>query len=154
MTFDLPMGRSQPRAWRWAVATIVAVVLSLVACAVLVVWGKAVFPSTDGYAHYAFADYGKLTIIGVVLACLAWPAVTLISSRAVRPFLLLTVVVTIVGLAPDAYILSRGQSPQAVLILVLMHVALALITFPALVFLAPQRTRGAAPARVGSRARS
>ena len=70
MTFDLPMRRRQPRAWRWVVATIVAVVLSLVACAVLVVIGKAVFPSTVGYEHYAFADYGKLTIIGVVLG--AW----------------------------------------------------------------------------------
>lgn len=154
MTFDLPMGRSQPRAWRWAVATIVAVLLSLVACAVLVVIGRAVFPATAGYEHYAFADYGKLTIIGVVLACLAWPAVTLISSRAVRPFLLLTVVVTIVGLAPDAYILYRGQSAQAVLILVLMHIALALVTFPALVLLAPQRSRDDAAAPIGRRARS
>ncbi len=74
---------------------------------------------------------------------------TLASSQARRPFLLLTTVVTIVGFAPDAWILYEGQSPEAVLVLIAMHVALALITYPALVFIAPQQLKtgaGYAPA--------
>lgn len=141
MTFDLPAGRAQPHLGRFAIATIVAVVLSLGACALLVAIGTAVFPSTAGYDHFRFGDYGKLTIIGVILACAAWPLMTLVSSRARGPFLLLTVAVTIVGLAPDVWIALRGQSVEAVAVLAAMHVALALITYPALVFIAPQTGR-------------
>ncbi|AMM21499.1 hypothetical protein AX769_16840 [Frondihabitans sp. PAMC 28766] len=139
MKFDLPGGRRQPRAWRWVLATIVAVGVSLAACAALVAVGKAVYPSTVGYQHYAFGDYGKLTIIGVVVACSAWPLMTLVSSRARAPFFLLTIIVTVVGLAPDGYILFRGQPADAVLVLVWMHLALAIVTYPALVLIAPQR---------------
>jgi hypothetical protein len=46
---------------------------------ILVTIGTAVFPSTKGYVHFQFSDYAKLTIIGVVIACLAWPVVTRIS---------------------------------------------------------------------------
>lgn len=133
----------QPQWWRFFLAMIVSVVLSLVACAVLVVIGTALFPSTAHYGHFAFADYGKLTIIGVILASLAWPVMTLVSSRARRPFLLLTLLVTVVGLAPDFWILFRGAPADAVLVLIFMHIALALITYPALVLIAPQRIAAA-----------
>ena len=139
MTFDLPAGRAQPHLWRWILALCVAIGASLAACAALAAIGTAVFPSTVGYPHFQFADYAKLTIVGVFFACLAWPLMTLVSSRARGPFLLLTVIVTIVGLAPDAWILYKGQPAEAVLVLVAMHFALALITYPALVFIAPQR---------------
>jgi hypothetical protein len=39
-----------------------------------------VFPSTKGYGHFQFSDYAKLTIIGVIIACVAWPIVTRIYS--------------------------------------------------------------------------
>ena len=71
MTFDLPAGRAQPRLWRWILALCVAIVASLAACAALASIGTAVFPSTAGYPHFQFADYAKLTIIGVFFACLA-----------------------------------------------------------------------------------
>jgi hypothetical protein len=141
VTFDLPAGRAQPGPGRFAIATLTAIVLSLVACAVLVAIGTAVFPATAGYDHFRFGDYGKLTIIGVFLACAAWPLMSLVSSRARGPFLLLTVIVTVVGLAPDVWILYRGQSVEAVAVLAAMHGALALITYPALVYIAPQRRR-------------
>ena len=38
-----------------------------------VVIGTAIFPATKGYVHFRFSDYAKLTVIGVVIACLAWP---------------------------------------------------------------------------------
>lgn len=139
MTFDFPAGRRQPRPLRFALATVVAVGASLAACAMLVAIGTALFPSTVGYAHFQFSDYGKFTIVGVLLACLAWPVATLVSSRASGPFFVLTVVVTGVGLAPDAWILYKGQPVEAVSVLIAMHFALALITYPALVCIAPQR---------------
>ncbi|MEF2978398.1 DUF6069 family protein [Subtercola sp. YIM 133946] len=140
---DLPLGRSQPRLLRFVVATVVAVAASLLACAGLVGLGVLLYPATKGYEHYAFSDYGKLTIIGVVLASLAWPLVTLVSTRARRLYVWLAVIVTVVGFAPDAWILYTGQPAAGVFILVLMHLALALITCVALVFIAPQQTRGA-----------
>lgn len=49
---------------------------SLAADAILVVIGTTLFSSTRDYVHFQFHDYAKLTIIGVVIACLAWPVVT------------------------------------------------------------------------------
>ncbi|TIH36167.1 hypothetical protein D4765_10345 [Subtercola vilae] len=139
--FDLPLGGAQPGVVRFVIATIVAVVLSLLACAAIAAASSTLWPSIAGYDHFRFADYGKLTIIGVVLACISWPLICLISSNARRPFLWLTVLVTVVGLAPDAWILYKGQPVFAVVALVIMHFALALITFPALVLIAPQRPK-------------
>ncbi|WP_138443695.1 hypothetical protein [Sinomonas susongensis] len=136
---DFPGGGHQPAAARWIVATIVAVAGSVAACAALAALGVALFPATAGYDHFRFADYTKLTVIGVVVACAAWPIVTWFSTSARKPFLVLTVLVTLGGLAPDAWILYKGQPAVAVGILVLMHVAIALVTYPALVLIAPQR---------------
>jgi Family of unknown function (DUF6069) len=136
---DLPRGTNQPSAWRWLVATVVAVGASLAACFALARLGVALFPSTAGYGHFAFSDYSKLTIIGVLAACVAWPIITLVTTHARRLFLWLAVLVTVASLAPDAWILHLGQPPEGVAVLVAMHFALALITYPALVFIAPQR---------------
>jgi hypothetical protein len=141
---DFPAGTAQPRLFRFLLATVVAVLVSLAACAALVAIGTTVFPSTIGYEHFRFGDYAKLTIIGVVLASFGWPTTTFVSSRARKPYLVLAVLVSIVALAPDAWILYQGQSPLAVLVLVAMHVALAVITYASLVFIAPQRDQLAA----------
>jgi hypothetical protein len=152
--FDFPAGRAQPSPLRFLLALIVAVAGSITACGLIVVATTNLFPSTVGYQHFQFSDYAKLTIIGVVLACCAWPLVTLVSSRARIPFLWLTLAVTVVGLAPDAWILYRGQPAEAVAGLVAMHVALALITYPALIFIAPQRTRAGQPLGLAARSRT
>jgi len=138
-SIDLPWGKRQPALGRFLTGAAVSVIASLAACAVIVAVGTAIFPATAGYEHFRFLDYAKLTVPGVVAASLAWPMVTLLSSRALRLFAWLTVAVTVGGMAPDAWILLRGDSPDAVLVLVAMHLALAAVTFPALVFLAPQR---------------
>jgi hypothetical protein len=119
----------------------VALLASLTVDAALVAIGEAAFPSTKGYVHFAFGDYAKLTIIGVIIACLAWPIVTRISSSAKWLFFRLAIVVTLVLLLPDLYILKQGQSASAVAILMGMHVAIALVTYNALVHLAAVRTR-------------
>jgi len=137
---DWPLGRRQSSWWRLGAALVVAVVGSVLACAILAKLGPLVFPSTAGYVHFRFGDYTKLTVIGVVIAWIAWPVATLASSRAARPlFLWAAVVVTVVSFAPDVRILMKGQSAPAVLVLAVMHVAVAAVTYPALVFIAPQR---------------
>ncbi|NVN00520.1 DUF6069 family protein [Arthrobacter sp. SDTb3-6] len=144
LNLDFPRGRCQPTAGRFLVAALVSIAASLAACAVIVAVGTALFPSTSGYDHFRFMDYAKLTVPGVTAASLAWPTVTLLSSQARRPFAWLTVIVTLGGLSPDAWILYKGAPPEAVVILVVMHLALAAVTYPALVHIAPQR-RGPIP---------
>ena len=120
---NLRPAHRQPQASRIIVATIAAVAGALAADALLVVIGQAVFPSTRGYAHFQFADYAKLTVIGVLIACAAWPVVTRISAAPRWLFFRLAVLVTLVLWLPDLYILHRGQPAEAVAVLMVMHVA-------------------------------
>ncbi|KHK96389.1 hypothetical protein LK09_15560 [Microbacterium mangrovi] len=138
---DLPGARCQPRAWRFLVATLVAVVGSVAACAVLAQVGMLAYPSTRGYDHFRFADYTKLTVIGVVIASLGWPLAAALSSRARRLYFWAAVAVTVVSFAPDGWILIHGQSPAGVFILAVMHVAVAVVTYWSLVLIAPQHDR-------------
>ena len=71
----------QPSGARVALATIVALAGSLIADAAIIAIGTRVFPSTgNGYVHFRFSDDGKVTAIGVLIACVAWPFVTRIST--------------------------------------------------------------------------
>jgi hypothetical protein len=127
----------QPSWALWVVATAVSVLGSLAADAVLVAIGTRVFPGTAHFAHFQFSDYAKLTVIGVLIACVGWPIVTRLSSRPRWLFFRVAIAVTVVLFLPDAYILSQGQPPRGVLVLVCMHVAIAVITYNALVRIAP-----------------
>ncbi|HXN62543.1 MAG TPA: hypothetical protein VN886_19010 [Acidimicrobiales bacterium] len=130
-----------PSSARVVLATLVSLVGSLAADAALVAIGEAVFPSTKGYVHFRFSDYSKLTIIGVIIACVAWPIVTRISSAPTWLFFRLAIVVTLVLFLPDLYILKQGQPAKALAVLMCMHLAIALVTYNALVHLAPVRSR-------------
>jgi hypothetical protein len=134
---DLSPGHRQPSWWRVALATVLAICLSLAADAALVAVGEHLWPATKGYSHFQFADYSKLTIIGVLIACAAWPVVTRISSKPRWLFFRLAIAVTVVLWLPDLWIWHKGQPLHAVLILMLMHLAIALITYNLLVRLAP-----------------
>jgi hypothetical protein len=112
---------------------------SLVACFGLARVAIARDPTLAGYGHFQFADYGRLTVIGVIGACIGWPLVAWFTTTARRLYLWLAIAVTVVGLAPDVWILHLGQPAAGVATLVAMHFALAIITFPAMVYLAPQR---------------
>jgi len=135
-----------PEWWRVALATVLSLALSLAADAALVAIGTRVFPTTKGYVHFQFHDYAKLTVIGVLIACAAWPLVARVSSAPRWLFFRLAIVVTLVLWLPDLYIWHQGQSAQAVLVLMAMHLAIALVTYNLLVRLAPIR----APRRAGS----
>lgn len=138
LAIDLPLGSAQPRAVRVVLAIIVAVALSILACWALATAGIALMPSTAGYEHFGFGDYAKLTIIGVVIAGIGWPIATLLSTRARRLYLVAAVVVVIASLAPDLWILYKGQPAGAVVVLMIMHVALGVVTYPVMVYGAPQ----------------
>jgi hypothetical protein len=140
---DFAPTRRPPSGARVVLATVVSLVGSLAADAALVAIGEAGFPSTKGYVHFQFSDYSKLTIIGVIIACVAWPIVTRISSEPRWLFFRLAIVVTLVLLLPDVYILHQGQPPRAVAVLMCMHLAIAVVTYNALVRLAPVRPRRA-----------
>jgi hypothetical protein len=127
----------QPAWWQVAVATVVSIVGSLVADALLVALGTRLFPSTKGYVHFQFHDYAKLTVIGVVVACIAWPIVTRISSAPRWLFFRMAIVVTVVLFAPDLWILVHGAPTEAIAVLLCLHVAVALVTYNALVHIAP-----------------
>ena len=150
---DFAPAHEQPSGLRLALATVVALAGSLLADALLVVVAQAAFPATKGYEHFQFASYGKLTVIGVLIACAAWPVTTRITSAPRWMFLRMAVLVTLVLWLPDVYILITGQPAKAVAVLFVMHAAIALVTYSALVRLAPVRplarhaTRRPQPAR-------
>jgi hypothetical protein len=146
---DLAPAHRQPSALRVAIATVVSVAGSLAADALLVVIGQAVFPSTKGYVHFQFSDYGKLTVIGVLIACAAWPIVTRISSAPRWLFCRMAIAVTLVLWLPDLWILHLGQPVSAVVVLMVMHLAIAVVTYTCLVHIASVR-----PNRRESRSRA
>src|SRR5689334_15549542 len=111
---DFRPGHAQPKASRLVLATIIAIAGSLGADAVLVAVGQAIFPATRGYEHFQFPDYAKLTVVGVIIACAAWPVVTRISSAPRWLFYRLTILVTLALWLPAIYILYLGQPAGAV----------------------------------------
>jgi hypothetical protein len=136
---DLSPRHRTPHLAAVAAGTVLSVGLCLVADALLAKAGTALFPSTRGYVHFQFSDYAKLTVIGVVIACAAWPVVVRLSSDPRWVYKWLAVLVTVVLLLPDLYIYLTGQPGRAVLVLACMHLAIALITYNVLVRVAPAR---------------
>jgi hypothetical protein len=134
---DLSSTHRQPSVLQVAVATAAAIAGSLIADAILVAVGTALFASTKGYVHFRFPDYAKLTIIGVVIAGVAWPIVTRISAAPRWLFLRLAFLVSAVLFLPDVWLLAMHQPAKAVAVLVVMHVAIAVITYKLLVEIAP-----------------
>lgn len=127
----------QPAGASIVLASIVSLVGSLVADWLLVKLGTHIFPSTVGYTHFQFSDYAKLTIIGVLIACAAWPVATRLTSTPREFFARAAVVITIVLFLPDLVIWHGGSPFKAVFVLIWLHVAIAIVTYNSLVRLAP-----------------
>ena len=136
---DFPRAAPQPSLFSVVVATVASVIGSLLADAALVAVAVKVFPWTQGYPHFQFSDYAKLTVVGVLIACAAWPVVTRISSTPRWLFFRLAVLVTLFLWLPDIYIYLKGQPAHAVAVLMLMHVAIAVVTYNLLVHVARVR---------------
>ncbi len=139
-----PSHRPAPLA-RLALATAIALSGALIADALIVALGTALFPGTAAYDHFRFEDYAKLTVIGVLVGCSGWAVVTRFSSAPRWLYARLTVIATLVLFLPDAWLLVRGQTPNAVAVLMVMHVAVALVIYNLVANIAPVReyARGA-----------
>lgn len=142
---DFAPSSTQPRASRVLLATVIALAGSLAADALLVVIGTTIFPATRGYVHFRFPDYGRLTTIGVLIACAGWPIVNRVSSAPRWVFFRSAILVTLALWLPDLYLFYRGQPPRAVAVLMVMHLAIALITYNVLVHVAPSTGGHATP---------
>jgi hypothetical protein len=146
---DFSPSHRQPVLLKVVLAAGLSIAGSLIADALLVRVGTAFFPSTKGYVHFQFADYARLTVIGVIIACVAWPIVTRISSAPRWLFLRLAVLVTLVLFAPDVWLLVKGQPGEAVAVLMAMHLAIALVTYNLLVHVAAVRNSKSASVATG-----
>ena len=136
---DFAPEHRQPSAVAVLAASAFAIAGSLAADAILVALGTHIFPSTKGYVHFRPGDYGKLTVIGVIIACAAWPIVTRISSTPRWLFFRQAIAVTLVLWLPDLYILYKGAPSRAVAVLMVMHLAIALVSYNCLVHVAKVR---------------
>jgi len=136
---DFRPAHRQPSALSVVIATVASLAGSLAADAILVAIGIRIFPSVKHFGHFQFSDYAKLTVIGVLIACAAWPVVTRISSEPRWLFLRMAVAVTLVLWLPDVYILKLGEPARGVAVLMAMHLAIALVTYNCLVHIAKVR---------------
>jgi hypothetical protein len=136
-----PLTDVPPSAFRVAGAAVLSVILSVAANDGIVKWATTEFPSTKNYAHFRLVDYATLTAVGVVAACLAWFVTTRVTSYPRWFFLRLAIVAMLVLWIPDVYLFVRHEPTSAVWFLMLMHLAVALITYNAAVHLAPMRSR-------------
>lgn len=136
---DWEPSHRQPTPLRLVVATMIALLGSLAADAILVAIGTRIFPGTAGYEHFRFADYAKLTIIGVLGGAAGWPVLTRISSAPRWLYGWLMILVSMALFIPDAWLLVRGQPADAVAVLMAMHVAIAAILYCCMVLVAPPR---------------
>jgi hypothetical protein len=135
---DLQPG-APPRPISLLVAVIASLVLSLGLSALAVHVARAEFPSTRHFSHFLPADYGTLTVVGVLLAAGVWAVLVRVSSAPRWLFFRLAVISTSVLWIPDAVLLALGQTPAGVATLMAMHLLIALATYNVLVRTAPPR---------------
>lgn len=136
---DWTPSHRQPSVARLGVATALAIIGSLAADALVVAAGTHLFPGTAGYEHFRFNDYAKLTIIGVVIGAAGWPVLTHVSSAPRWLYGWLTILISLGLFLPDAWLLLRGQPLKEVAVLMVMHIAVAVVIYCAMVFIAPVR---------------
>lgn len=117
-----------------------AAAVSLAADVVLATVGRAVFTIPVSFGKFAFGAYGPLTVLGVAGATVAWALVTTLSSRPKWLLTRLAALVTALFGIPDFLLFGTPGNPAGpVVILMGMHLAIAAITYVAMVTIAPVR---------------
>lgn len=151
---DPSRAAGRPSLVRFITASLAALAASLGAVVAIVHVGVSLVPALRDYSHFRLFDYGGLTVVGVVAACTGWLGVVQLTPAPRRMFLRLAVVVTLALFIPDVSLLLLRTSPDAVAVLMVMHVIIAVITYNCLVHLAPsaaersrRRPDGTVPAR-------
>jgi hypothetical protein len=123
-----------------AAAGLTAAAVSLAADVVLVAAGRAVLSVPASFGKFAFGGYAMLTVLGVAGATATWWAVTRLSSRPQWLLTRLAALGTAVFLIPDFLLLGTPGNPAGpVAVLMLMRLAIAVITYLALIKVAPVR---------------
>lgn len=138
-TFDWSPDHLPPPRRRIALATTAALAGSILADGVLVATAERLFPSLRSFAHFSPLVWVALTVVGVLGACAAWPVVAAVTRRPQWLFCWMAFAVTLTLWLPDTILLAQRQPGRAVAVLMLMHLAIAVVTFESLVRIAPVR---------------
>jgi hypothetical protein len=143
LTGTRPAVQTVPPTHRRVVAAgLVAAAVSLATGLMLATVGRAAFTVPAAFGKFAFGTYALRTVLGVAGATATWAAVTRLSSRPKWLLTRLVALVTALFLIPDFLLLGTPGNPAGpVAILMLMHLAIAVITYAALTKLAPVRDR-------------
>jgi hypothetical protein len=140
---------------RVAAAGLAAAAVSLAADLVLATIGQTALAVPAAFGKFSFGTYALLTLLGVAGATATWAAVTKLSSRPKWLLTRLAALVTALFLIPDFLLLGTPGNPTGpVVILMLMHLAIAVITYTALTKIAPLRWRPEMNVTPGQAARS
>src|ERR1700722_4231422 len=133
--------RALPTGLRVTIMTVASAAASIVANAALVWLATAFDPSLQHFSHFRFWDYGTLTVVGVAAAGTAgfFPPRYLASPR--HTFFRVAIVVSLALWLPDLWLYLKHEPTRAVVYLVIMHAAVAVITYNFLVFGAPLGAR-------------
>jgi len=130
-------GGAPPALRRVVAAGLIAAAASLVADVVLASVGQAAFTVPVSFGKFSFGTYALLTVLGVAGATATWAAVTRLSSRPRWLLTRLAALVTALFLIPDFLLLGTPGNPAGpVAILMVMHLAIAAITYTALIKIA------------------
>jgi Family of unknown function (DUF6069) len=133
-------------------AGLAAAAVSLAADAVLATIGQAAFTVPASFGKFAFGTYALLTLPGVAGATATWWALTRLSSRPKRLLTRLAALVTALLLIPDFLLLGTPGNPTGpVVVLMVMHLAVAAATYLALIRVAPARDEPTRPMAGSSR---
>ncbi len=124
---------------RLVIAALLSVFSALGADFLIIKATVALYPATRGFSHFRAFDYGSLTVVGIIAASVSWPVAINISSSPRRLFLRLAIVATILLWIPDGWLLVRHEPLSAVGALMIMHLAIAFITYNALTRIAVPR---------------
>lgn len=131
---------------RWVLATLASVAVSLALDALAVHAAKAWYPNLRHFSHFRPADYGALTVVGILLAAGGWAVLVRMSSAAHWLFFRLAIVSTVILWIPDGVLFALGEPTAGVVTLMVMHLFIALVTYNLLVHVAPPRR---SPSRSG-----
>jgi len=133
-------GATPPARRRVLAAGLAAAAVSLAADVVLATIGQAAFTVPASFGKFGFGTYALPTMAGVAGATATWAAVTRLSSRPNWLLTRLAALVTAMFLIPDFLLVGTPGNPTGpVTILMLMRLATALITYTALIKVAPVR---------------
>jgi len=122
------------------VAGLAAAAASVAADMVLATIGQAAFTVPASFGKFSFWTYALLAVAGGAGAAVTWAAVTRLSSRPEWLFTRLAALATAVFLIPDFLLVGTPGNPTGpVVVLMLMHLASAVITYTALIKVAPVR---------------